>query len=88
MTEEWFSELKRAYSRLPNYEAAYALLEQLYFRLLDECTCDSGILLVGFFAKTDFLLKEKPGFLRIWHGHHCDRDLSLPKRLVMSERIV
>ena len=59
MTEEWFSELKRAYSRLPNYEAAYALLEQLYFRLLDECTCDSGILLVGCFAKTDFLLKEK-----------------------------
>ena len=59
MTEEWFSELKRAYAQLPNYEAAYALLGQLYFRLLDECTCDSGILLVGCFAKTDFLLKER-----------------------------
>lgn len=59
MTEEWYSEIGRAYSFLPDYDAAYALLRRLYLRIIDESVCDSKALLAGSFAKTDYLLKEK-----------------------------
>lgn len=59
MIEEWFSELAKAYSLLPDYESAYSLLGRLYRRVLDERTWDSDIQLVGCFAKTDYLLKDK-----------------------------
>ena len=46
MIEEWFSELAKAYSLLPDYESAYSLLGRLYRRVLDERTWDSDIQLV------------------------------------------
>lgn len=59
MTNEWFLELNRVQSLLPNYEAAYAQLGRVYARLLDEATSEFEVLLAGYFAKTDYILKEK-----------------------------
>lgn len=59
MHSEWFGELGRILSLLPDYGKAYVALGQLYVRFLDEVTSSSDILLAGTFAKTDYLLKEK-----------------------------
>lgn len=59
MSYEWFQEIGRVHSLLPEYNEAYTHLGRVYFRLLDEMTSDSEVLLVGCFAKTDYLLKEK-----------------------------
>lgn len=59
MTNEWFRELEGIYTLLPDYGVAYAKLQQLYMRLLDEVTAESDAILAGCFAKTDYLLKRK-----------------------------
>lgn len=59
MTNEWFLELNRVYSLLPNYDAAYGQLSRMYARLIDDATSESEVLLAGYFAKTDYILKEK-----------------------------
>lgn len=59
MHSEWFGEMGRILSLLPDYGRAYSALGQLYLRFLDEVTSSSDILLAGTFAKTDYLLKEK-----------------------------
>lgn len=59
MNNEWFLELERIYSLLPDYESAYTHLGRLYAKVLDEATYDAEVHLAGTFAKTDYLLKEK-----------------------------
>lgn len=59
MANEWFKELNRVYALLPDYDSAYTQLGRLYVQFLDEATLDSKVLLAGYFAKTDYLLKEK-----------------------------
>lgn len=59
MNNEWYREIGRAYSLLPDHEAAYTLLSRIYTRLIDEATSDSEVLLAGHFAKTDYILKER-----------------------------
>lgn len=56
---EWFVEMERVYALLPDYTGAYVCLGRLFIRIIGEYTADSDILLVGSFAKTDYLLKKK-----------------------------
>lgn len=56
---EWFTEMERVYALLPDYTGAYIRLGRLFIRIIGEYTADSDILLIGYFAKTDYLLKKK-----------------------------
>lgn len=56
---EWFAEMEAVYALLPDYAEAYVRLGRLFTHLIGEYTVDSDILLVGSFAKTDYLLKVK-----------------------------
>ena len=57
--KEWFAEMQRVYALLPDYSKAYVRMGHVFTRIIDEYTYDSDILLVGSFAKTDYLLKQK-----------------------------
>ncbi len=56
---ELYAEMERAYALLLDYEEAYIRLSRVFARIISEYTADSDILLVGSFAKTDYLLKKK-----------------------------
>ncbi len=56
---EWYAEMERVYALLPDYDEAYVRLGRVFARIISEYTADSDILLVGSFAKTDYLLKKK-----------------------------
>lgn len=56
---EWFAEMQRVYAILPDYSKAYVRMGSVFTRIIDEYTSDSDILLVGSFAKADYLLKQK-----------------------------
>lgn len=59
MTNEWYAELRElALLASDDTNLAYIKLGRIYKRILDEATADTGVLLVGNFAKTDYLLKE------------------------------
>lgn len=56
---EWFVEMEAVYALLPDYVEAYVRLGRQFIRIISEYTAESDILLVGSFAKTDYLLKAK-----------------------------
>ena len=58
MTNEWYAELREVASLASDTNSAYIKLGRIYRRILDEATADTSVLLVGNFAKTDYLLKE------------------------------
>lgn len=56
---EFYAELGRVLEIVPDYQAAYLLMNRLFKRLLSECTQFVSVRLVGSFAKLDYLLKER-----------------------------
>ncbi len=65
---EWYSEMERVYALLPDYKEAYVSLGRVFVHIINEYTADSDILLVGAFAKTDYLLKKKGADSNLKHS--------------------
>lgn len=71
---EYYKEIAEIAGGTPDYKSCYDALNSAFLRFLDEATKVNRILLVGAFAKMDYLLKE----------HDADR---LLKRRVNSARV-
>lgn len=54
----FFDELSDLRSQTDDIAGSYAALSHMFYRFIDIATADSGLTLIGAFAKTDYLLKE------------------------------
>ncbi|MBQ7820140.1 MAG: AAA family ATPase [Bacteroidales bacterium] len=65
--ETLYSALESTLTIVPDYKNIYTLLNNIYNRILNQNTSFSTIKLVGKFAKTDYLLKEKSASKELIH---------------------
>lgn len=65
--QNFYDDLKSALLYAPDFRCIYAFYTNIFSRLLNEATEDVPLLLVGTFAKLDYLLKEHKAGKRLSH---------------------